>query len=85
MTEPYLTMAQIGAKYPNEWVFLANPTSRRGSQAPTGGTVVLHCADRAEFARGVFDHPEVTDGAIWFTGPAVVDEAELAVPCEARR
>lgn len=85
MAEPYLTMAEIEAKYPNEWVFLANPTTRRGSQAPTGGHVVFHCADHGECLRRVFDHPDVVDGAVWFTGPAVVDEVEIAIPYQQPR
>lgn len=77
MAEPYMTMAEIEAKYPNEWVFLANPTSRGKSLEVTGGCVVLHCTDRAEFIRRVFDFPEVKDGALLFTGPPILDELEV--------
>lgn len=51
MSEPYLTMAEIEVRYPNQWVLIANPTRRGRSLAPTGGQVVVHAADRAEFER----------------------------------
>jgi len=40
MYGPYMTIAEITAKYPDEWVFLANPTTSR--QGVTGGYVILH-------------------------------------------
>jgi hypothetical protein len=58
------------------------PAHNDRALAPSGGTVVLHSGDRDEFLRRVFDHPEVVEGAVWFTGPAVLDEVEAAVPCE---
>jgi hypothetical protein len=67
----YMTMPEIEAKYPNEWVFLANPTTKRGSLAPTGGLVLLHCADRAEFYRRIEEwggDPAVQHVASWYTG-----------------
>jgi hypothetical protein len=69
MYGPYMTMAEIEAKYPNEWVFLANPTSTRQHEV-TGGYVVLHAADRAEFYRlmSQWDDPKVTRLAEWYTG-----------------
>lgn len=51
MNEPYLTMAEIEARYANQWVLIASPTRRRRSLAPTGGHVVVHAADRTEFYR----------------------------------
>lgn len=68
MSEPYMTMAEIEAKYANEWVLIDKPTSEPGSLAVTGGAVVFHCRDRAEFIRRVFDFPEVRDGAIQYAG-----------------
>ena len=79
MSEQYLTMAEIKAKYPNEWVFLDKPTTNRGSLDLTGGRVVYHSADHAEFLRRIFDFPEVIEGAGWFTGPPVLDEVEEVV------
>jgi hypothetical protein len=70
MAEPYMTMAEIEAKYPNEWVLIANPTRRGRSLAPTGGVVVLHSPDRAEFLRmvGEWDDPAVKHIASWYMG-----------------
>jgi hypothetical protein len=69
MSEPYLTMAEIEAKYPNQWVLLDKPTLGR-SEKITGGHVVAHCADRAEFVRRF---EEIVDSlsdriASWYTG-----------------
>jgi hypothetical protein len=63
-------MAEIVAKYPNEWVLIANPTKRRGVTGPTGGVVVVHSPDRAEYFRllGEWDDPEVKYVASWYTG-----------------
>lgn len=56
---PYMTMDEIRAKYPKEWVFLAKPT--KNSQGVTGGHVILHHPDRAEYLR-LFDAcPEIPD------------------------
>ena len=68
MYGPYMTIAEITAKYPDEWVFLANPTTSR--QGVTGGYVILHAPDRAEFLRriGEWDDPEVKHLASWYTG-----------------
>lgn len=83
MTEPYLTMAEIEAKYPNEWVLIASPTTRRRSLAPTGGVVVLHCADRTEFIRRVaeWDNPTVRHYAIEYTG-TFPEESDELIPAE---
>jgi hypothetical protein len=82
MAEPYLTVAEIDAKYPNEWVFIANPTTRRRSEAVTGGVVVLHSPDRTEFWRmvGEWDDPAVKHTASWYTGREPVDDLEPAEP-----
>ena len=82
MYGPYLTIAEITSKYPNEWVFIDKPTTKNDSLAPTGGYVAHHSADHAEFLRRIFDFPEVVEGAIWFTGPPVLEEIEAAIPCE---
>ena len=61
-------MAEIAVKYPNEWVLIDRPKTRRGSHAVLGGYVVMHNPDRDDFDRRLFDFPGVTDGAILFTG-----------------
>jgi hypothetical protein len=60
MYGPYLTMDQIKAQYPNEWVFLAKPTTDR-SQHVTGGHVIAHHTSRAEFLRLVGEAPEMPE------------------------
>ncbi len=79
MAEPYMTVEQINAKYPNEWVLVANPTSRRPTHPVTGGCVVLHSPDRAEFWRMVeaWDDPAVKHTASWYTGKDEADDIEL--------
>ena len=71
MYGPYLTTAEINAKYPNEWVLLGNPTNRRQSLEPTGGVVVLHAATRDEFYR-LFEEwpgdPAIRETASHYTG-----------------
>lgn len=68
MYGPYLTIAEINAKYPNEWVLLANPTKNR--QGVTGGYVILRALDRAEYYRLLdgWDDPEIKHLASWYTG-----------------
>ena len=82
MAEPYLTMAEIEARYPNEWVFLINPTHRRKWGALTGGCVVFHSPDRAEFLRmvGEWDDPSVKHTASWYTGKDTADDIEPVEP-----
>jgi hypothetical protein len=84
MSEPYMTMAEIEAKYPNEWVLIANPTKRRRSLEVSGGHVVLHCADRAEFLRQVaeWDDPEVKHLASQYIGkfPEETDDLPQVAP-----
>jgi hypothetical protein len=84
MAEPYMTMAEIEAKYPNEWVLLAHATTRRGSQELTGGRVVIHCADRAEFLRQVGEWTGDAGplGAVEYIG-VFPEEAEDTVPADA--
>ncbi|QJW94337.1 hypothetical protein [Frigoriglobus tundricola] len=68
MYGPYLTIAEINAKYPNTLVLLGNPT--RSRQGGTGGHVILHATDRAEFYRLLdgWDDPDVKHLASWYTG-----------------
>jgi hypothetical protein len=85
MGEQYLTMAEIEAKYPNEWVLIGNPTTKRGSLAPTGGHVILHCATREEFYRqlGEWDDPAVKHLASWYTGKSASGGLEEILPPDA--
>lgn len=49
MTTEYLTMAEIEAKYPNEWVLIDRPRETRSKKDREGGYVVFHSPDRDEF------------------------------------
>lgn len=51
MGEPYLTMAEIENRYPNEWVLIDRPTEDRRTGRVSGGHVVMHSPDRAEVDR----------------------------------
>ncbi|HEV3436461.1 MAG TPA: hypothetical protein VG122_03820 [Gemmata sp.] len=76
MNEQYLTMGEIEAKYPNQWVLIDKPKTTK-YQEVLGGYLVMHSADRKEFIRLVFDYPEVVNCAILYTGPPVLEESEL--------
>ena len=78
MAEPYMTMAEIEAKYPNQWVLIANPKVNR-RQKIVGGHVVLHCADRAEFLRRVGDGEGAigNSAAVRYVGRFPEDEEEI--------
>jgi hypothetical protein len=67
MAEPYLTLAEIKAKYPNEWVLIGNPTLTRYDEV-RGGCVILHCTTRDEFYR-LFEE--------WPGDPAIKHTASL--------
>lgn len=83
MSEGYLTMAEIEATYPNEWVLIANPTKKRKTQQVTGGHVVIHCADRVEYWRllGEWDDPQVKELATQYVGKFPEDE-DVMLPIE---
>ena len=85
MSEPYLTMAEIEVRYPNQWVLIANPTRRRRrrSLAPTGGHVVVHAADRAEFYRlwGAWKDKSIRSFAVQYVGKFPEEEDEI-LPAE---
>ncbi len=70
MAEPYLTMAEIEAKYPNEWVLIDKLKKDRNGYA-VGGVVLMHTADRTEFDRRLVEaneFPHVVEGAILYMG-----------------
>lgn len=83
MYGPYLTMDQIKAQYPDEWVFLAKPTKNRWNEV-TGGHVILHARDRAEYLRQVGewrnDDPSVRNFASHFTGTFYSTPADESEP-----
>lgn len=78
MAEAYLTWPEIEAKYPNEWVLLANPKLGR-CQVILGGVVILHAPDRERFYQlfEAWNDPEVKHTASWYTGKETAEEIEL--------
>jgi hypothetical protein len=70
MSEPYLTIAEIEAQYPNEWVLIANPKKDRSNRV-VGGFVILHAPTRDEYYRLIeeWDDPDVKHTAALYTGP----------------
>ena len=77
MGTEYLTMAEIEQKYPNEWVLIDQPKSRRGSQEVIGGWVVYHTPDRDELDRRLNEFRHITRGALLFTGKPDPNEVWL--------
>ena len=69
MGEPYRTWEEIQKLYPKEWVFLDQITTRRRSEAVTGGVVLMHSPDQAEFIRRAFEFQHVRHAALLYTGP----------------
>ena len=68
MPEPYLTMAEIEAKYPNEWVLVDKLKKGRDGVA-VGGMIVTHSPDRDAVYRAAERLPPPRDVALFYTGP----------------
>ena len=80
MGEQYMTMAEIEKAYPNEWVLIDRPTQDRRTGNVSGGVVVMHTPDRAEFDHRLVDRdefPHVIDCAIFYTGKPDPSESWL--------
>lgn len=76
MSEPYLTMAEIEAKYPNEWVLLDTVKFGRYQQV-LGGVVVAHSANRDEVDQRMVEYPGNTTIAFHYTGKPDPEEILL--------
>lgn len=72
MAEPYLTMAEIEARYPSEWVLVDKLRKGRNGFA-VGGVVVAHGADRDAVCRACAALPIPRDVAMFHTGPIPED------------
>jgi hypothetical protein len=68
MAGEYLTLAEIEARFPNEWVLIDRPRNKRGSLELLGGYVVWHSPDRGEFDRRLGDVPVSDRIAVRYTG-----------------
>jgi hypothetical protein len=74
MNEPYLTMAEIEAKYPNEWVLINKPKATK-HQEVLGGYVIYHGPDKLALYDVVGKLPTPFEIAVRYTGP-LCDEGE---------
>jgi hypothetical protein len=72
MAEPYLTMAEIEAKYPNQWVLVDKLKKGRDGLA-VGGLLVAHSPERDVVYRAAEALPTPRDVALFHTGPIPED------------
>ncbi len=68
MAEQYLTMTEIEAKYPNEWVLVDKLKKGRDGFA-VGGVVAAHGPDKEAVLRAAELIPKPVDLAFYYTGP----------------
>ena len=69
MSEPYMTMAEIEAKYPNEWVLVDHFRADRKSGRLQGGCVLVHATTRDQFDLAFDSALEgLGDIAVFYTG-----------------
>ena len=72
MSEPYRTMDEIKAAYPNEWVLIDRPMKDR-RQNTKGGYVVAHSANEADLEEAVAKLPRPFRVASFHTGVDIDD------------
>jgi hypothetical protein len=75
MAGEYLTMAEIEAKYPNEWVLIDKPTVSKYDRV-AGGRLVCHSPDRDEINRAALALPRPVEIAVFYNGPPIDDDEE---------
>jgi hypothetical protein len=78
MSEPYLTMAEIEDKYPNEWVLIDHAKIGR-YQRVLGGFVVAHTTNRDEMDRRMVEYPGNSTIAVRYTGKMEMDPDEAVL------
>lgn len=76
MSEPYLTMTEIEAKYPNQWVLIDQVKIGRYQQV-LGGVVAAHTANRDEMDRQMVEYPGNSTIAVHYTGKPDPEESLL--------
>lgn len=67
MSDEYLTMAEIEAKYPGQWVLLDRPKTDRFENV-LGGRVLFGSEDKAAVYDRMKELPQPFDVAVWFVG-----------------
>jgi hypothetical protein len=79
MSGEYMTMAEIEAKYPNEWVLIDKP-EEDSYQRTTGGWLVFHSVDKDEVCRRGMEMPSPRSITFLFTGtPRLAADEEFAL------
>lgn len=78
MSEPYLTMAEISAKYPNEWVLIDRPKTTK-YQEVLGGYVAAHGPNREDLDAPLEALPKPFHVAVEYTGPLIDDDMEAVL------
>ena len=68
MAEPYLTMAEIEKRYPQEWV-LVNQLQKRHDGFAIGGVVVAHGTNKEAILGEMDKLPIPRNVAFFYTGP----------------
>src|SRR4051794_9614569 len=66
----YLTLAEIEAQYPNEWVLIDRPRTTK-YQEVLGGYVVCHSKDREAITRAIDALLQPIDVAVQYNGPPI--------------
>ncbi|MDB5312779.1 MAG: hypothetical protein JWO38_6981 [Gemmataceae bacterium] len=75
MSESYLTMAEIEARYPNEWVLIDRPRKTRYEEV-LGGYVVYHGPDKLALYSKIDELPKPFDIAVRYLGPLVEEDVD---------
>jgi hypothetical protein len=70
-----LTMKEIEARFPSEWVLLTDPETNQ-NQEVVSGRLVCHSKDRDEIYRQAMALPVPRDIAVLYTGPAFEEGME---------
>ena len=75
MGERYMTMAEIEATYPNEWVLINNPKTTK-YQVVLGGYVIYHGPDKLALYAVVDELPTPFNIAVKYIGPPLDEGVE---------
>lgn len=78
MSAEYQTWSEIEKQYPGEWVLLDRPTADRNDDV-TGGSVVMHATDRAEFDKKLADF-RLRDSAVLYVYDPLTEPIYIISP-----
>ena len=68
-----MTMTEINASFPSEWVLLVDPQTDENLDV-LGGTVICHSKERDKVDRKAMELPSPKRIAVFYTGPFPEDE-----------